>query len=335
MNGAPFAARRPMVSILIPAFRPTWLDMAIASALAQTHDDFELLISDDTAGDDVQAIVSKWDDPRIRYMRNPLRGQPGANRNHLLAQARGEYLKFLFDDDFLFPHSLEHLLLTARNAGAKLAFHARHFVDANGRVLASPSLVKAGTIAVMEPDFFFERLIGACVNTIGEPTNILLHADTLRAIDGPFDLDGRRMRFLTDVALYTNFAARGHVIAGVGYFGSAFRQHGGQASGQLGPGQSAGYFEWELLRRWSVDAGHLPRGVYERGTARFAEICRPVLADYPELAPFVAGGAAGLPSTGPALDARFLETLALAYSTIEIRRLATAQACVAAAAVAA
>ena len=49
----------PSVSILIPAFRPDWLDVAVASALAQTHNDFELLVSDDSAGDAVASVMSK------------------------------------------------------------------------------------------------------------------------------------------------------------------------------------------------------------------------------------------------------------------------------------
>jgi glycosyltransferase involved in cell wall biosynthesis len=314
-------AAAPRVSILIPAFRPNWLDVAIASALAQTHADFELLISDDSAGSDIESVVSKWDDPRIRYLRNPERGQPGANRNHLIAQARGEYLKFLFDDDFLFPHSLEYLLETVRATGARLAFHARHFVDANGRVLASPSLVQAGTIAVMEQDFFFDRLIGACVNSIGEPTNILLHAETLRSMDSPFHLDGRRMRFLTDVALYTNFAAHGHVMAGVGYFGSAFRQHGEQTSGKRYPGFSAGYYEWELLRRWSVDAGLLSAQGFARGNANMMSMYGQQVAHYPELGAFVA--LAGAADGERHLSEPFRQALALADTTIEIRKLAS------------
>ena len=314
----------PSVSILIPAFRPNWLDTAIASALAQTHSDFELLISDDSADRHIESVVAKWDDPRIRYMRNPQRGQPGANRNHLIAQARGEYLKFLFDDDFLFPRSLEFLLETVRVTGARLAFHARHFVDEHGRLLGSPTLVQAGTIATLERAYFFEKLIGACVNSIGEPTNILLHADTLRAMESPFQLGGRRMRFLTDVALYTNFAAQGHTMAGVGYFGSAFRQHGGQTSGTSYPGRSAAFYEWELLRRWSVDAGLLSAAQFERGQAQQKALYAECAASYPEIGAFVAldGGT----EAGRHLSPRFMEVLALADTTIEIRKLAAVPA---------
>ena len=116
----------PSVSILIPAFRPTWINEAIQSALAQTFTDFELIISDDSADDEVEKLVSTWSDRRLQYFRNPTRGAPGSNRDFLISRARGEYIKFLFDDDFLYPHSLELLLSMASRTGCALAFHSRN-----------------------------------------------------------------------------------------------------------------------------------------------------------------------------------------------------------------
>jgi cellulose synthase/poly-beta-1,6-N-acetylglucosamine synthase-like glycosyltransferase len=40
----------PRVSVLIPAYKPRHLSQAIASVLAQTFDDYELLLSDDDPG---------------------------------------------------------------------------------------------------------------------------------------------------------------------------------------------------------------------------------------------------------------------------------------------
>ncbi len=312
----------PAVSILIPAFRPDWLDVAVASALAQSHGDFELLVSDDSPGEEIASVMSKWDDPRISYFRNPRRGEPGGNRNHLLQQAKGEYVKFLFDDDFLLPRSVELLLKAARENNAQMAFHGRHFVDRNGCKLASPSSVPSGSVVMIDRAQFFERLLGACVNLIGEPTNILLHTGTLRGMDEPFSLDGRRMRFLTDVTLYTNFFASAQRVVAVGYFGSAFRQHDGQASGKASPGLSAGYFEWELLRRWSVDAGHLDEAVYRKTAPALQALYGQQVGQYPELGAFMALQG---PGNGERyLSGEFEEALSLAYITIESRKLVLA-----------
>lgn len=312
-------SRHPSVSVLIPAFRPGWLDVAVASALAQTHTDLEILVSDDSAGTAVESVMAKWVDPRVRYFRNPQRGEPGANRNHLIAQAEGQYLKFLFDDDFLLPRSVELLVQAVRESGAKLAFHARHLVDEHGKTLASPSIIEAGTIAALPPTFLFENLIADCANPIGEPTNILVDAAALRGMREPFALEGRRMRFLTDVTLYTNFAAAGHVIAGVGYFGSAFRQHGSQTSGAQYAGFSAGYYEWELLRRWAADTGRITHERFARGNAKQLGLYRQWASLFPELDAFIA--LEGAAEDGLHLGPLFLEALSLADATIEMRKL--------------
>jgi hypothetical protein len=307
----------PLVSILIPAFRPTWLDLAITSALAQTIGNFELLISDDSAGQEVQSVVSKWQDPRIRYMRNPRCGQPGSNRDNLIAEARGKYIKFLFDDDFLFPNSLELLLTAAEQHGARLAFHARHFINGLGCVLEPPLKLDWRGFAQITSDIFFTWMVGAQVNAIGEPTCVLLHTETLKSMTTPFAVDGRRMRFLTDMALYTNIISQGHLVLGTTEVGSAFRQHGQQTSNQSYPGHSAGLFEWELLRRWSTQRGLLSSDKFTAGNAKQMQMYEQWATRYPELKAFIA--LAGATEDEGYLGPRFMAALNGADSAIAER----------------
>lgn len=310
---------RPTVSILIPAFRPDWLDVAVASALAQTHGDFELLVSDDSHGTDIEQVMAKWTDPRIRSFRNPRRGELNSNPLHLIDVAQGEYLKFLFDDDYLMPRSVELLLKACRETGAKLGFHARYFVDEKGRTLSAPSLVEAGGRVVLPSRYFFETLVARSLNLIGEPTNVLIHAPTLREIATPFVIGGRMMRFLGDVALYANFYAQGHELVGIGYFGSAFRQHHSQTSGQTYAGYAAGHYEWEFIRRWAVDRGLLSNDGFNQGQAEQMPHYRQWAPQFPELSPFIEmhGQAPG----ACRLDPGFLEALSLADLAIDMRKL--------------
>lgn len=308
---------QPLVSILIPAFRPTWLDLAIASALAQTVGAFELLISDDSTGQEVQSVVSKWRDPRIRYMRNPRRGQPGSNRDNLIAEAQGKYIKFLFDDDLLLPHSLELLLTGAEQRGARMVFHARHFIDSVGRVLEPPLKLDWQGYAKINSDIFFTWMVGAQVNAIGEPTCVLLRTETVKSMTAPFALDGRRMRFLTDMALYTNIINNGHLILGTTEVGSAFRLHGQQTSNQSYPGHSAGLFEWELLRRWSVQHGLLSPEKFAAGNPKQMQMYEQWAARYPELKAFIE--LAGAREDDGYLGPRFMAALHDADSAIATR----------------
>lgn len=242
----------PTVSIAIPAFRPQFLDACIASALAQTFGDFELLIGDDCPGDDVASVVAKWKDPRIRYIRNPHRGVPGSNRDMLIAAASGQYLKFLFDDDLLLPLSVQTLCAAAEATQAKLVFHANYNIDVAGRTTEPANLLPEGHAAQLDREQVFAVMIRPAVNIVGGPVNTLVSLDALRATPNPFGIDGTRMRFLTDMALYVNMVDRGPIV-GTGNRLAAFRLHGGQSSSQSSPIFAAGVFEWEYLARWAAD----------------------------------------------------------------------------------
>lgn len=310
----------PLVSILIPAYRGRWLDVAIASAFAQTVTDTEILISDDSPGDEIAAIVAKWAHPRLRYLRNPTRGLLGTNRDNLILHARGRYLKFLFDDDMLLPGSLELLVPILERSRAKLAFHSRHVIDADGRVIGSPRFPNSTVPVELPTEGFFQGLVNHCNNAIGEPSNILMDAAALRGIPHAYTIQERRMGFLSDMALYTNFMHRGLGIVGTGEFGSAFRMHGGQTSGQGFAGFSAGVFEWELLRRWAADRGYLPAEAFDACQPWQMNLYSQFIGKFPELAMFVRIN--GRRQGGRLLDDEFVAALDLAYNTIAIRQLA-------------
>ena len=65
----------PLVSIVIPAFNPRFFSQALESALAQTYEHIEIVICDDSSGDDIRDIVEAFIEPAhpVRYLRNPQR----------------------------------------------------------------------------------------------------------------------------------------------------------------------------------------------------------------------------------------------------------------------
>jgi glycosyltransferase involved in cell wall biosynthesis len=291
--------------------------------LAQTFSDFELLISDDCADESVSSVVSKWADARIRYCKNPNRQAPGANRDHLLGLAQGRYVKFLFDDDFLFPQSVEALVDIARQTQSHLVYHGRHKVDAYGRILASPLPVPAGQYETLSRRVFFERTLGQIDNIIGEPSNILIDMEAFRKLERPFAIGGFPMRFLTDVSLYINFVSEGFTVTGIGLMGSAFRQHPQQNSNTSFPAFSAGLFEWELFLRWATDKGDLAPAQYAIAVANLHGRYRQFVAQFPELGPFLELG--GRPDQGKYWSQAFQQLAMQAYTAIDVRRLARMQ----------
>jgi glycosyltransferase involved in cell wall biosynthesis len=277
----------PKVSILIPAFRPDYLDVCLASALAQTSQDFEILIGDDSPGDDIERVLLKWQDPRIRYTRNPNRGTPASNRNMLIGLASGDYIKFLFDDDLLLPASIQTLCAVADATGAKLVFHGHFLMDQAGRTAQSPTPIADGTTVALDREQLFDHAIRPPWNFIGGPVSTLIHTATLRAMPNAFGLESNRMRFLTDMALYSNFVDQGHQLIGVGIKLAAFRVHAQQTSGAASPVRAAGLFEWEYLVRWAGDRWPVDFGnCVETLKARHASY-RPDLERFPQLQRFI------------------------------------------------
>ena len=57
-------------SVTVPAYKAQFLAECIDSILTQTYKNFELIIVNDASPQDLDCIVSKYDDPRIRYYKN-------------------------------------------------------------------------------------------------------------------------------------------------------------------------------------------------------------------------------------------------------------------------
>ena len=96
----------PAVSVVMPAYQAgATISQALHSVLAQTWEDFELLVVDDGSTDATAAVVDSVADRRVRLLRQPNRG-PAAARNHGVSAARGPLIAFLDADDRWLPERL-------------------------------------------------------------------------------------------------------------------------------------------------------------------------------------------------------------------------------------
>ncbi|MFE2008022.1 glycosyltransferase [Pseudomonas guariconensis] len=99
----------PLVSIAIPAFNPDFFRSTLTSALAQDYPNLEVVVCDDSAGEDIEAICAELGSASrhpLRYVRNPQRLGFARNLMACLAQSSGVYIKFLCDDDTLLGHCI-------------------------------------------------------------------------------------------------------------------------------------------------------------------------------------------------------------------------------------
>lgn len=102
-------------SIVIPTRnRAAKLRWALRSALAQRWDDYEVLVSNNDSQDDTADEIVRARHPRLRSLRTERALSMVDHWEYVLAQARGEWIVVLCDDDALLPHSLAALADLAR-----------------------------------------------------------------------------------------------------------------------------------------------------------------------------------------------------------------------------
>ena len=93
--------KNPLVSILMPAYNHAkYIRQAIDSAVNQTYENIEIIISDNASTDGTTEIIKSYTDKRIRA--NFFSENHGivVNGQYCLEQAQGEYLGCLFTDDY-------------------------------------------------------------------------------------------------------------------------------------------------------------------------------------------------------------------------------------------
>ncbi|MBM2835200.1 MAG: glycosyl transferase [Candidatus Brocadiaceae bacterium] len=94
------------VSVVIPTYnRAPYVIMAIESVLAQSYQDYEIIVVDDGSTDGTRDVLEPYRD-RIRYMYQDNKGVSAA-RNTGIQESRGEWIAFLDSDDEWLPNKLE------------------------------------------------------------------------------------------------------------------------------------------------------------------------------------------------------------------------------------
>ena len=95
-------SKKPKVSFVVPCYKLAHLlPECVNSILAQTYEDFEVLIMDDCSPDNTPEVARSFQDPRVQHIRNQPNLGHLRNYNKGIGLARGEYVWLISADDRL------------------------------------------------------------------------------------------------------------------------------------------------------------------------------------------------------------------------------------------
>jgi hypothetical protein len=117
----------PLFSIVIPTRnRAHLLPNALQSALGQTHNDYEVIVSDNNCTPETEEVVRRFGNSRVRHVRVDRTLAMPESWEFGLSHARGEYVTILSDDDAVSPTLLERLHKTFDEKQARLISWIRY-----------------------------------------------------------------------------------------------------------------------------------------------------------------------------------------------------------------
>ncbi len=135
------AADGPLVSVVCPVFRPALAEFraAVESVIAQTYQNWELILVDDASGDqaltDCMRAFAKRD-PRIKPHAMEKNGGISRATNFGLESAAGQWVAFFDHDDLLADVALEVMVSAAAATGAKMLYSDEDKVNPADRFVA-------------------------------------------------------------------------------------------------------------------------------------------------------------------------------------------------------
>jgi glycosyltransferase involved in cell wall biosynthesis len=207
------------VTVVVPTHnRSALLALTLRSVLWQRHVDLEVVVVDDGSTDDTAQVVAGLGDPRIRRVHHPTPQGVSAARNRGIAEASGDWVAFVDDDDLWAPDKLARQLQAARDTGRAWAYAGAVKVDIDQRLIGG-STPPPPPEAVMARLPRWNPMPGGCSNVIA--------SSTLLEATGSFD---PQLVNLADWDLWIRMARAAGLPAWVRSPLVGYRQHGGNRS---------------------------------------------------------------------------------------------------------
>lgn len=206
----------PLVSLVIPAFNPRFFERTLNSAVSQTYRALEIIVCDDSRGGDIEGIVAavvERSGVEVRYVRNPRTLGMIGNLKACLAEAQGEFVKFLCDDDHLYASCIEQQAHELVRDEVSLVLAQRLLWDAQDIIL--PARLENTSLSPASGLFKGDDLLAIFerfpVNVLGGFSNALFRRADLEELLPALTQDGHCFTASLDFALYICLMRRGNV----------------------------------------------------------------------------------------------------------------------------
>ncbi len=136
------------MTIGIPTYNRanSFLPQSLESALAQTYDNLEIIVSDNCSSDHTETLVREYADPRIKYVKQSVPLKPLQNSNFCLNEAKGDYFLQLHDDDVI-DHDFIESCMNVEQASPNIGV-----IRTGVRVIDAKGIVRQAQKNVIEGD---------------------------------------------------------------------------------------------------------------------------------------------------------------------------------------
>lgn len=228
----------PLVTIVMPAYNAEkYIHEAIASVVAQTYGNWQLIVIDDCSLDNTHEIALGFGDARIKVVRNMTNRGIAYGRTKGIALADGEWIAFLDADDMWEKDKLQkQISLLAKRKDAVLLYCGSAFMDENGNRLKYTLPAKE---EIGYRDLLKQNIISC--------SSALARKDVLREI--PFPMDDC---IHEDFAVWLAILRRGYKAFGVDEPLLVYRLSGKQKSADK---RRAALMNWHTYRFIGVPFG--------------------------------------------------------------------------------
>ncbi|MEH2024830.1 glycosyltransferase [Nostoc sp.] len=190
---------QPLVSICIPTYNgEKFIAEAINSVLHQTYPNIEIILSDDNSTD-ITVEIAKLFNQKLYFNFSILEhSQYGLaqNWNFCISQAKGKYIKFLFQDDLLEPNAIEEMVnLAEQDEEIGLVFSPRTLFTNTGNTVYDSNFlmyheakdvykawstlkpIQSGQQLLLD-----QNILDSPINKIGEPSTVLIRKDVFEKV---------------------------------------------------------------------------------------------------------------------------------------------------------